>query len=110
MRFDNDPLYLIFEQHLFTALVEEEVLEDFLARVVSDYMSHLRSLGTVVPQQLVATLKQDLHDEVLEMFRKKTYGHYSLAEFRKAKGVAVTPEAPLPFFQSEKARRRGRAC
>lgn len=110
MRFDSDPLYLIFEQHLFTALVEEEHVDDFMARVVADYMAHLNVIGTVIPQSLRPTLEQDLRDEVLEMYRKKTYGHYSLAEFRKAKGVSVTPEAPFPVFQLEKARRRGRAC
>ncbi|RYZ63771.1 MAG: hypothetical protein EOP05_23040 [Proteobacteria bacterium] len=110
MRFDNDPLYLIFEQHLFTALVEEEALEDFMGRVVSDYVAHLQVMGTVIPQQLRAGLEQDLRDEVLEMFRKKTYGHYSLSEFRKAKGVVSTPDTLIPVFQHEKTRRRGRAC
>jgi hypothetical protein len=97
-----DPLYALFEQHLFTALVEEEATDAFIERVVADYMDALQSNGTIIPREHIASLEVDLREEVLEMLRKKTYGHYDLNAYRKANGIEV--EAP-----KEKARRSGRA-
>lgn len=102
-----DQLFKIFEQHLFNALVEEESTEDFITRVVSDYMDLLQSNNTVIPREYVADLESDLKDEVLEMLRKKTYGHYDLNAFRNAKGIAAPKSVSL--HQNEKARRSGRA-
>lgn len=107
----NDPLYLIFEQHLFTALVEDETTDEFLARVVTAYMDRLMAEG-VVPRALHESLESDLRDEVLQMFRKKTYGYYNLASFREARGVELAPTTrpASPVTEKEKARRGGRAC
>ena len=108
----RDPLYFIFEKHLMTALVEDESLEDFLCGVVVAYMGQLRSNGTVVPNTHAADIEADLREEVIEMYRKKTYGHYNLASYRRANGVQVDPDVfPLAHAaaENEKARRGGRA-
>ena len=106
MRRDFDPLYNIFEQHLFNALVEDETTDEFLGRVVADYVAAVTVKGTVIPHEYRRTVETDIRDEVLEMLRKKTYGHYSLKEFREAKTVEVTPMPP----QKTKTRRSRRAC
>lgn len=77
-----DPLYSIFEQHLMNALIEEETTEDFVTRVVRDYICRIGHQGSI-PRNFVETIETDLKDEVLEMLRKKTYGHFSLDIFRK---------------------------
>jgi hypothetical protein len=77
-------LYSIFEQHLYNALVENESTEDFLIRVVNDYISVLRSSGQTIMFDQITEIQTDLREEVLEMLRKKIYGHYNLADFRKA--------------------------
>jgi hypothetical protein len=109
-----DPLYSIFEQHLFTALVEGETTDDLLVRVVTDYVGHLKASGTVIPHSHLSTLESDLREEVLEMFRKKTYGHFDLTSYRKANGAEAALAKPLDTQdstdQKEKARRGGRAC
>ncbi len=108
----RDPLYYIFEKHLMTALVEDETIEEFLACVVTAYVGHLRTNGTVIPASHLETLETDIREEVLEMFRKKTYGHYNLSSYRRANGVETTP-THLPVSnaapEKEKARRGGRA-
>ena len=112
MRLETDPLYSIFEQHLFNALVEDDCTEAFLVRVVEDYVGRLLASGTVIPAEVMPLIQQDLKDEVLEMLRKKTYGHFNLHEFRRAKGVAVEA-APLTQEQQPhkaKTRRHRRAC
>lgn len=105
----GDPLYYIFEQHLMNALVEDEGTEPFLARVVEDYVARLIASGTVIPREVLPIIEQDLRDEVLEMLRKKTYGHFSLADYRRAKGIEA-PEASAPAPKKEQARRHRRAC
>lgn len=96
-----DPLYSIFEQHLFNALVEEETNEEFLTRVVADYMDRLKANGTLIAREHMDDIRSDLREEVFEMLRKKTYGHFSLAEFRRAQIPSHTSAS-----ENAKARRR----
>lgn len=103
---DNDLLYSIFEHHLFNALVEDESSDEFFKRVVGDYLLELKRLGSQIPREHHASVESDLREEVLEMFRKKTYGHYSLAAFRKAHN---TPTSVAPASRA-KVRRSRRAC
>jgi cell division septum initiation protein DivIVA len=100
MRSGYDLLYTLFEQHLFNALVEEETSDAFLDRVVCEYVRLLSARGTI-PHEHLQTIEADLRDEVLEMLRKKTYGHYNLTEFRKA-------TCSSPDESTEHKERRGR--
>ncbi len=109
MRIKIDPLYDIFEQHLYNALVEDESTDEFLSRVVGDYMGRLSSLGTVILHEHRPLIETDLRDEVLEMLRKKTYGHFNLAEFRKTKAAKSAQEEAQKVEQT-KARQNRRAC
>ena len=84
----KDPLFRIFEQHLFNAMVEDETTADFVGRVVTEYIKSLAAIGSV-PHGHRDTLEIDLREEVFEMLRKKTYGHFSLNEFRKNKVAPV---------------------
>lgn len=88
MRSAFDPLYSIFEQHLMNALIEEETTEDFVTRVVRDYLGRLGQVGSI-PRNFVESVETDLKDEVLEMLRKKTYGHFSLETFRKTEKLKI---------------------
>lgn len=91
-----DPLYKIFEQHLFNALVEDESADELVDRVVQEYLAELAHGGSIPPESK-PEIAADLKDEVVEMFRKKTYGHYSLAEYRKslaARNAAHSDHAP----------------
>ena len=88
-----DLLYSIFEHHLFNAIVEEETNDEFLSRVVSEYLERL-SKQAIVPREHIDTIETDLKEEVLEMLRKKTYGHYNLNAFRKAHAAVPTVSGP----------------
>jgi hypothetical protein len=94
MQSGSDPLFMIFEQHLFNALVEEETTDEFLNRVVKDYISELCTDG-LIPANRISELEIDIREEVLEMLRKKTYGHYSLKEFRKAMKLSTSAQEHL---------------
>lgn len=83
-----DPLYSIFEQHLMNALIEEETTEDFVTRVTRDYLGRIGQRGSI-PRNFVESIETDLKDEVLEMLRKRTYGHFSLDSFRKTQRLRL---------------------
>jgi len=93
---NTDLLYDIFEQHLFNALVEEETTDEFLVRVVSDYLMRLSGSG-MIPVEHIDSIEVDLREEVLEMLRKKTYGHFNLNSFRRAHA-----KAPLKIAKTHK--------
>lgn len=92
MRSSFDPLYSIFEQHLMNALIEEETTEDFVTRVVRDYLGRVGQRGSI-PQSFVESVETDLKDEVLEMLRKKTYGHFSLDSYRKSQTLGLKKQS-----------------
>jgi hypothetical protein len=95
----SDSLYQIFEDHLFNALVENESEEDLLKRVIHDYLCELSRHGSLLQQHRVE-LEIDLREEVLEMLRKKTYGSFSLSEFRKSKECTIRASSDSPRSSS----------
>lgn len=95
MRTDSDLLYHIFEQHLYNALVEEETTDEFLTRVVNDYLDRLTGKA-MIPGGYSDAIAADLREEVLEMLRKKIYGHYNLNAFRKAHNILPASENKTP--------------
>jgi hypothetical protein len=107
MRSGHDLLYTLFEQHLFNALVENETSDEFLGRVVGEYIKLLQSRGTITREHR-AMIEDDLREEVLEMLRKKTYGHFNLAAFRKAQNTISLPMDSEAA--ANKGRRSRRAC
>lgn len=91
----SDLLYAIFEEHLYSALVEEESTDEFITRVVNDYLDHITARARI-PSVYSQAISADLREEVLDMLRKKIYGHYNLNAFRKAQGVLPGSEKKTP--------------
>jgi hypothetical protein len=65
--------------------------DELIANVVREYMRRIAQTCSI-PQGYADTIETDLREEVLEMFRKKTYGHYSLSSFRKAQNEKANTE------------------
>lgn len=55
---------------------------DFLVNVTAEYMAELMSQGNI-PHFLLNVVERDLAEELLEMYRKKTYGSMNPNEFRQ---------------------------
>ena len=100
-----DLLYSIFELHLFNALVEDETADEFVESVVKEYVKRVSKSGTILPEHR-QQVETDLREEVLEMMRKKTYGHFNLKEFRKANGVKPPPTVTPPKGRQPRGIRR----
>jgi hypothetical protein len=89
----SDPLYAIFEKHLFSCLIEDETSDQLIYKVVADYLDDLMKMASI-PVKVAEFVENDLRDEVRDMLRKKTYGYMSLTEFRQAQTKTSKSKAP----------------
>ncbi len=99
MRAKRDLLFSIFDQQLQNSLLGEDTEGMLVSRVVENYITALKTQG-FIPPKFLKMLEDDLKEEVLEMYRKKTYGHLELASYRKKHSKKVEPKAP-PAKESE---------
>ena len=93
MRLKRDLLFSIFEQQLQNSLVGDDTEALLISRVVENYIGALKTQG-FIPPKFMKTLEEDLKEEVLEMYRKKTYGHLELSSYRKKNSKKAEPKAP----------------
>lgn len=81
MKFFKHELYQWFERHLYSTFIEEMSEDEFVAHVAGDYVQHLTDQGRVALNQIDPIL-EEVEDEVRNMLRIKTYGFFSIQEFR----------------------------
>ncbi len=85
----TDPLYTIFEQHLFNFQDSEQDRKTFIVNIVRDYMTYLRRMNITVPKSLEEPMVEELYEQVNVMLVKKIYGCSSIEEYqRSVAGVA----------------------
>ena len=88
-----DPLYVIFEQHLFSFQDPETDRKSFISKVVTEYLSYLRRLNISVPRSLEQPIVEELSEQVNSMLVKKIYGCLSIEDFRKTANGAAKKRA-----------------
>ncbi len=76
-----DPLYVIFEQHLFNFADPDSDRKTFIAQVVADYISYLRKNSIIVPKSLEQPIVEELGTQVNTMLVRKIYGCLTVNEF-----------------------------
>lgn len=79
----TDPLYVIFEQHLYNFQDSESDRKTFVTVVVTEYLSLLRQKNIAVPRSLEAAIRDELAEQVSLMLTKKIYGFSNINEFQK---------------------------
>ncbi len=79
----SDLLFQIFQQHLNDPDCNIDCSKEFIQKVVGTYVFFLTRSGNIPHNQFEGII-EDLQAEVLEMFRKKTYGYYDLKEYRES--------------------------
>jgi hypothetical protein len=82
----TDPLHDLFKKHLSLIDPETQGVEDLVYEVVGDYMAYLMKQGNIPSSQL-DTLETDLKEEVLEIYRKVTYGYLNLKDYKSAQKI-----------------------
>lgn len=73
-----DPLYVIFEQHLFNFADPDSDRKTFIAQVVADYIGYLRKNSIIVPKSLEQPIVEELGTQVNTMLVRKIYGCLTL--------------------------------
>jgi len=84
-----DPLYVIFEQHLFNFADPDSDRKTFIAQVVADYIGYLRKNSIIVPKSLEQPIVEELGTQVNTMLVKKIYGCLTVNEFADPMGASV---------------------
>jgi hypothetical protein len=75
-----DPLFIIFEKHLYDFNYESREL--FVKGVVDNYLAHLLKQKAMVPPAWKGHLEKTLTDEVSDMLVRKLYGCLTVEEFK----------------------------
>ncbi|MCB0421596.1 MAG: hypothetical protein KDD61_11405 [Bdellovibrionales bacterium] len=83
MNNEIDTLYEYFEHHLFSADIEDETEERFVIRVIEKYVTSLLRQGFILSDHS-DEIRDDLQEEVYGMLKAKTYGYFSIGDFRRA--------------------------
>ena len=83
-----DPLYVIFEQHLYH--FEDSNLDrtTFIDHVLHDYFSYLRKKNITVPKSLEKSIYEELFIQIQTMLVKKIYGCLTIQDYQKKLPVA----------------------
>lgn len=77
----HDQLHELFTRMLCQTENLSETAPQFIRRVAVAYSLDLLRRGDI-PQEFRTDVQDDLEAEVLEMYRKTTYGFVSLREYR----------------------------
>ena len=77
----RDPLYLIFEQHLYDFNDETDTEDAFVEKVVTDYLRFLQVTGSIINHKLKKLISEELKDQVSCMLKKRVLGSSNPAEF-----------------------------
>jgi hypothetical protein len=83
-----DPLYIIFEQHLYNFQDADIDRKTFILAVIQDYLSYLRKMNMSVPKSLESAIIDELASQVTAMLVKKIYGCLTLSEYKNG----ITPK------------------
>lgn len=77
----QDPLYVIFEQHLFNFADPDSDRSTFILQVVEEYLAFLKKQNISIPKPLEKAIIDELGTQVNTMLVKKIYGCESSADF-----------------------------
>lgn len=78
-----DPLYVIFEHHLYHFCDADTDRRAFIAAIVSEYLQFLRKNKISVPSEYENAIIEELGSTVSTMLTKKIYGCLTIEEFQK---------------------------
>jgi hypothetical protein len=103
MKDQIDPLYTIFEQHLYNFQDSDSDRKTFIVNIVKDYVSHLTKLNIVIPKSLEASVMEELCHQVNTMLVKKIYGCLTIADFQKKATAPARKQARQRYTRLQKS-------
>ncbi len=79
----TDPLFVIFEQHLFHFQDSDSDRKTFIFNIIRDYFGFLRKRNITIPKSLEPAIVEELGHQVNSMLTKKIYGCLNITDFQK---------------------------
>jgi len=101
-----DPLYTIFEQHLFNFQDPNADQGTFVEGIVKEYIAHLRSVGLSVPMEWQEHIFEELFFQVNSMLVKKIYGCHTIDEYTAKATTAQKRRAKAQYKKLQSATRK----
>jgi hypothetical protein len=77
-----DPLFVIFEQHLYNFQDSELDRKTFIEHVLKDYLTFLRKRSIIIPKSLESSILEELADQIQLMLVKKIYGFLTIQDYQ----------------------------
>ncbi len=84
MIMNTDKLITLIETQLRETSNMKEKIPDFVNKIVNLYTLQLMDAGNI-PLNFMEDVINDIESEVIEIYRKKTYGFLTLEEYRRHK-------------------------
>ncbi len=84
-----DPLFVIFEQHLYNFQDPDMNRKDFVELVLRDYFNYLRKFNITVPKSLEVPILQELSSQIQTMLVKKIYGCLTIQDYQRQQPAAL---------------------
>lgn len=84
MNMNTDKLITLIETQLRETSNMKEKIPDFVNKIVNLYTLQLMDAGNI-PLNFMEDVINDIEAEVIEIYRKKTYGFLTLEEYRRHK-------------------------
>ena len=106
MRTELDPLYVIFEQHLYNFSDDDADRKTFIVNIVKDYLTYLRKMNIVIPKSLESSIVEELAGQVNTMLVKRIYGCLSIDDYRKGAGTPLKKKARARYTRLSRAKPR----
>lgn len=101
-----DPLYTIFEQHLFNFQDPNADSSTFCETIVKEYLTCMRRLGLSVPVEWEAQISEELFFQVNAMLVKKIYGCQTIDQYTANIPASVKRKAQARYRSLERATRK----
>ncbi|MCM2276508.1 MAG: hypothetical protein NDJ89_00335 [Oligoflexia bacterium] len=98
-----DPLYVIFEQHLYNFQDSDTDRKTFIGNIVLEYFSYLRKMNIVIPKSLEGPVFEELASQVSTMLVKKIYGCVSIQDYQKQIPQPLRKKARTRYARLKKA-------
>lgn len=97
-----DPLYVIFEQHLYNFQDSDLDRKTFIGNVLQDYFAYLRKMNVTVPRSLEQPIAEELSEQVNVMLLKKVYGCLTIQDYQKRQPREVKRRARERYSRMNK--------
>ena len=92
-----DPLYVIFEQHLYNFQDSHLDRKTFIGNVLREYITYLRRLNIAVPKSLEEPILEELAHQIQSLLVKKIYGFLTIEDYQNKASVPVKRRAKARY-------------